>query len=79
MICREVVDLLRRAVNEHPVASGVIVLVELVAFFVVVSVVVGQAVVPYGAPISVLVAVLIWRRQRREAGPKLETASTEND
>jgi hypothetical protein len=62
-------DLLRRAFTEHPVASWAIVVVELAVLLVAVSLLLGRVVVPYAGLAYLLVAILIWRRRRREAGP----------
>jgi hypothetical protein len=63
-------DLLRRASTEHPVASWTIVALESVALFVVVWVVFGTVVVPYGALAYLLVTILLWRRLHTEARPR---------
>jgi hypothetical protein len=68
-------DLLRRAFIEHPVASWAIVVLESVALFVVVWVVLGTVVVPYGALAYLVVTVLLWRRLHLEAGPKNDHSS----
>jgi hypothetical protein len=65
-------DLLRRAFTEHPVASWTIVMVEVIAFLIVVWVLAGRVIVPFAGLALALVAVLRWRRRRREAGPTLD-------
>jgi hypothetical protein len=57
-------DLLRRAVAEHPVASWAIVAVESAALLIVVSILLGTVVVPFGALVYLVVTVLFWRRRQ---------------
>jgi hypothetical protein len=63
-------DLLRRAFTEHPVASWTIIALESVALFVVVWLVFGTVVVPYGALAYLAVTILLWHRLHAEAGPR---------
>jgi hypothetical protein len=61
-------DLLRRAFTEHPVASWAIVVAESAALFIVVWLLLGTVVVPYGALAYLVVTVLVWRRMHAETG-----------
>jgi hypothetical protein len=65
-------DLLRRAFEEHPVAATVIGLLELTILLVIVSVLTGRVILPFGAIIVGLVLLVLWRRRKREAGPTLD-------
>ena len=60
-------DLLRRAFAEHRVAVVVIGVVELAVLLIVVSILSGHVIVPFGAIIGGLLVLLLWRRRKRES------------
>jgi hypothetical protein len=61
-------DLLRRAFNEHPVASAIVAGLEIVAFVVVVSIIAGHVVVSLGGSATLIVGLVglgAWRWWKR--------------
>jgi hypothetical protein len=58
-------DLLRRAATEHPVASTIVIAVEVAAVLIVVAILTGRVIAPFGAIAAFLVGLAIWGWRKR--------------